>query len=78
MAGQCLLATGEARATLGSFDAGKAWLAATPEGYYAGSDNVGDYIQWSVGGVLFPAEKYAAEYHRPDLVVAALAGKAAS
>ena len=66
---------GRVRAALYSFDAGKAWLAATPDGYYTGSDNVGEYIRWRVEDALFPAEKYAAEYNRPDLVAKALAGK---
>ncbi len=71
------VATGGMQAILANFDAGKAWLAATPEGYYAGSDNVGEYIFWRVRNAVYPAEKYAAVYHRPDRVAAALAGKPA-
>jgi WD40 repeat protein len=67
--------TGWTLATLFSFGAGKAWLIATPEGYYAGSGNFAEYIRWRVDGAVHSAEKYAAEYHRPDLVGAALAGK---
>jgi hypothetical protein len=47
----------------------------TRDGYYTGSDNAPDYIRWRMGATMYPAEKYAAGYHRPDLVAAALQGK---
>jgi WD40 repeat protein len=66
------LTTGRTRATLYSFDTGKAWLIVTPEGYYTGSDNIGDHICWRVGDTMYPGDKFAAQYHRPDLVAASL------
>ena len=66
------LPTGRTRATLYSFDGGKAWLIFTPEGYYTGSGNVGEYIRWLDGGKVYPASKYEARFHRPDLVAASL------
>jgi hypothetical protein len=65
-------ATGEIRVTLYSLESGKASLAVTPDGYYAGSKNVNACIRWRVCNTLYPARKYAAKYHRPDLVTAAL------
>lgn len=57
------------------FDALKSkpeWIAYTPEGYYTGSENAARYIRWRVGDKLLPAEAYAKEFHRPDLVQKAL------
>lgn len=67
--------TGRRLVTLQGLDTEKAWLSHTPDGYYMGSANVGEYIRWRVADVLYPADKYAATYHRPDLVAAALANK---
>jgi hypothetical protein len=50
----------------------------TPGGYYAASDTASEFIWWRVGDEMYPAEKYAAEYRRPDLVTAALRGAAGS
>jgi Tol biopolymer transport system component len=71
------VATGRRLAALYAFDGGKAWLAATPKGYYTGSANVGEHIRWRNAGdqTLLPADKYAAKCRRPDLVAAALRGK---
>jgi hypothetical protein len=43
-----------------------------PEGYYTGSENVARFIRWRVDGKLLPAEAYAKEFNRPDLVQKAL------
>jgi WD40 repeat protein len=48
------------------------WLAYTPDGYYTGSPEVGQFIRWRVGAKLLPAEAYARTYSRPDIVRAAL------
>ncbi len=47
---------------------GSAWIAATPDGYFAGSANVAAFIAWTVDGVLYPAVTYWDVYYRPDLV----------
>lgn len=69
------VARGERLANLYSFDEQKAWLITLPDGRYAGSDNIGTYFRWRVGDKLCPAEKYAAEFCRPDAIRAALAGR---
>lgn len=48
------------------------WVAYTPDGYYNAAPGAGRYIRWDVGDEVFPASKYAAIYHRPDKVHAAL------
>ena len=42
--------TGHELCTLTSFDAGREWLAVTPEGYYQGSLAAEQYIRWRVEG----------------------------
>jgi WD40 repeat protein len=54
--------------TLVPLDKGSEWLAYTPEGYYDCSPGAEKYVMWRLGKELFPAEKFAKEYHRPDLV----------
>ena len=51
------------------------WVAFTPEGYYDGSPGVERFLRWRVGDASLPADRYAATYHRPDLLRKALAGK---
>jgi WD40 repeat protein len=48
------------------------WIAFTPEGYYSASPGAARYIRWRVGEKLLPAEAYAKEFNRPDLVQKAL------
>ena len=43
-----------------------AWIAFTPEGYYTGSPEADRLIRWRVGEKLFPAEKFAERFHRPQ------------
>ncbi len=45
-----------------------AWIAFTPQGYYAGSPGIESLIRWRVGNTMFPSEQYEARFHRPDLV----------
>ncbi len=48
------------------------WIAYTPEGYYIGSENAARFLRWRVGDKLLPAESYAKEFNRPDLVMKAI------
>lgn len=48
------------------------WVAFTPEGYYYASPGAVRYIRWRVGDRLLPAESYAKEFNRPDIVKKAL------
>lgn len=48
------------------------WIAYTPDGYYIGSKNCEKYIRWRANNKLFPAAKYAAQFHRANLVAQAL------
>ncbi|MDQ3010062.1 MAG: PQQ-binding-like beta-propeller repeat protein, partial [Acidobacteriota bacterium] len=48
------------------------WIAFTPEGYYSASPGATRYIRWRVGDKLLPAESYAKEFNRPDLVIKAI------
>ncbi len=48
------------------------WIAFTPEGYYTASPGAARYIRWRVDGKLLPAETYAKEFNRPDLVSKAI------
>jgi WD40 repeat protein len=51
------------------------WIAYTPEGYYAGSPGVEQFIRWRLGGQLLPARQYSGVFHRPGLVGRALRGE---
>jgi len=55
----------------GQFD----WIAFMPEGSYSASPGAARYIRWRVGDKLLPAETYAKEFNRPDLVKKALQSK---
>ena len=50
------------------------WLTITPEGHYLGSEGALEFIRWEVGERLFPAERYADPFHRPEKVAQALQG----
>lgn len=50
------------------------WIAYTPAGYYDSSPGAARFIRWRDGEKLWPAERYEATFHRPDLVQKALAG----
>jgi WD40 repeat protein len=68
-------ASGRELAQLINIDAGKDWLVITPQGYHDGSAGGRQFVHWRVGDTLFPPERYAPQYHRPDLVKKALAGE---
>jgi WD40 repeat protein len=55
--------------------ASEEYLAFTPEGYYAGSPAADRVVRFRLGPDLFAAECFQARYHRPELVVQALAGQ---
>ncbi|HEY3417379.1 MAG TPA: WD40 repeat domain-containing protein, partial [Armatimonadota bacterium] len=59
------------RASLYTFSNGL-WLVTTPEGYFDCSPEVTKTIRWEKDGQSYPYEKFAATYHRPDLVQQAL------
>ncbi len=61
------------RATIYTFTKGR-WLALTPDGYYDCSPGLEDAIRWRQNGKLYPANQFAAQYHRQDLVQQALSG----
>ncbi len=48
------------------------WIAFTPAGYYSSSPGAARFIRWRVGDKLLPAEAYAKEFNRPDLVQKAM------
>lgn len=52
-----------------------AWVMWTPDGYYTGPKEVDRALRWRQDGVLYPAAKWSAVYHRPDLVLKALKGR---
>jgi hypothetical protein len=49
-----------------------AWIAYTPDGYYDGSPDIKDFLQWRQEDRLYPAARFEQEYHRPDRVLSAL------
>ena len=49
-----------------------AWIAFTPQGFYDGSPGIESRMRWRVGDKIFPAEPYAARFHRPDVIREAL------
>jgi WD40 repeat protein len=48
------------------------WIVFTPDGYYDGPPVADEYVLWRVGGEMFPAARFAAQYRRPDMVQKAL------
>src|SRR6185503_13163324 len=62
-------------ATLVAFS-DREYLAYTPDGYFTGSPDVGGRVAWVFDQPFegFGFEQYAAEFRRPDVVVARLAG----
>ncbi len=66
------VATGEHLATLAVLPSGNDWITYTPEGFYDGSLSAARYIRWQMGEQFLPAETYAAQFHHPERVEAAL------
>jgi WD40 repeat protein len=50
-----------------------AWVTLTPDGYFIGSDNLADHVQWQIDGKEIAFDRYAKDYHRPKRVAQALA-----
>jgi len=48
------------------------WVTYTPDGNYVGSPGIEKWLFWQVGAKILPGADLASEYHRPDLVAAAL------
>ena len=71
--------TGQTLLTLATFLPDKSgpfeWIAFTPEGYYSASPGAERFIHWRVGDKLLPADAYAKEFNRPDLVQQAMQTK---
>jgi WD40 repeat protein len=52
--------------------ASPSWLVSTPDGFYDASPGIERFLRWRVGERLYPASKFAPQFHRPDLVQQAL------
>jgi WD40 repeat protein len=50
----------------------KAWVTLTPDGYFIGSDDLADEVQWQIDGKEVAFDRYARKYHRPKRVAEAL------
>jgi WD40 repeat protein/Zn-dependent protease with chaperone function len=70
--GQLLAAEAPAElATLRWFDKGR-WLITTPRGHFDCAPELEQAIAWKQDGKMFPFDKFAGEYRRPERVKAAL------
>ena len=69
------LATGREIARIVVVDRDQEWLVVTPEGYFDGSPDACQLVTWRMGDEVFPMERFAERFHRPDLVARALAGQ---
>lgn len=49
------------------------WIAATPDGYFVGTPQSSQFIQWRIGGKSQAGQSQAQIFHRPDLVEKMLA-----
>ena len=67
-------ATGSERAMLVSFKDGE-WIAMTPQGYYTGSEKADQYVNVRIGNKVYGVDQYREKFYRPEVVMAALAGK---
>ncbi len=54
---------------------GGEWIVMTPEGYYAGSEKVDQFVNVRIGNKVYGVDQYREKFYRPDLVKLALAGK---
>jgi len=61
------------RATIHIFSKGQ-WLITTPDGYFDCSPEMTKVIRWIDRGENYPYEKFAPQYHRPEMVRKALGG----
>ncbi len=68
------VASGNERAMLVSFKDGE-WIAMTPQGYYTGSEKADQYVNVRIGNKVYGVDQYREKFYRPEVVMAALAGK---
>ena len=68
------VASGKERASLIGFENGE-WIAMTPEGYYTGSEKADQYVNVRIGNKVYGVDQYREKFYRPEVVMAALAGK---
>ena len=54
------------------------WIILTPAGYYNASDFAGKYLNVKIGDKVYKMEDYEKVFYRPEIVEAALEGKAIS
>jgi len=54
------------------------WIILTPSGYYSASDFAGKYLNVRIGDKVYKMEDYEKVFYRPEIVEAALEGKAIS
>lgn len=64
--------TGDLIATLACFNEGTDYIVYTPEGYWAGSNNSGDYMKIVEGLQIWNIDQFAVRNNRPDIVMQAL------
>jgi WD40 repeat protein len=69
------VSTGEELVTIISFEGGE-WFATTPEGYYNSSEKGDKYLSVTIGGELYSISQLRESFYRPDIVKAALDGRA--
>jgi len=67
-------ASGREMARMISFTDGE-WIVITPEGYYTGSEKADQYVSVRIGNNVYGVGQYREKFYRPEVVMAALAGK---
>lgn len=67
-------ASGKQVAQYISFEDGE-WIVITPEGYYNSSPNGDKHLNVRIGDNVYGVDQYREKFFRPDVVMAALAGK---
>jgi WD40 repeat protein len=51
------------------------WIAMTPQGYYTGSEKGDQHVNVRIGNQVYGVDQYREKFYRPEVVMAALAGK---
>ena len=69
------LDSGAEIARLMTFGEGREWLITTPGRYYTGSEEGRRRVAWREGEKVFPEQRHAEEFHRPETVVQVLGGQ---
>ena len=67
-------ASGREMARMISFTDGE-WVVITPEGYYNSSANGDKHLNVRIGNNVYGVDQYREKFYRPEVVMAALAGK---